>query len=145
MLRQILQKFVKLGDRKILLSRNLYLNSLSVVFACSFNGPLDGSLTQQKGEKTQQTVACLLHYCHSCSYHNCKRLWNEQKQQGGVEGKYFSCLLADFVLTILSWKYLVSSVYPFYLHLWRTILAWRKDFIFLKTSQLWNFCFVIQK
>lgn len=68
-LRQILQIFVKLGDRNSALEKPvgyvcLFLQRSTRWQSCSTNGR----------KNYQQTVACLLHYCHSCSYHNCKRL-----------------------------------------------------------------------
>lgn len=98
LLRQILQIFVKLGDRNCALEK-----SLSVTFACSFNGPLDGSLAQQTAEKTikQLHASCItvtvVHITIVKDYET-----NKNNKVVLKENSFLSCLAANFVLTIVS-------------------------------------------
>lgn len=99
LLRQILQIFVKLGDRNSALEK-----SLSVMFACSFNGPLDGSLAQQTAEKTinkQLHASCItvtvVHITIVKDYET-----NKNNKVVLKENSFLSCLAANFVLTIVS-------------------------------------------
>lgn len=75
------------------------------MFACSFKGPVDGSLTQQKGEKTinkQLHASCITVTVHITIV---KDYETDKNNKVVLKGNTFlSCSAANFVLTTVSWK-----------------------------------------